>query len=76
MNSKDFFELVETMRYWQKVRADRKHGKPGALQQANRYEQAVDFEIRRVRHIVGERTTPITQINLFNQSAPDKAGER
>ena len=63
MNAKQFFELVETMRYYQqRFFKDRK---VRDMKQAQRYEQSVDFEIARTRRIVGPRKDPITMVRLF-----------
>lgn len=55
MTAREFFELVEKMRYWQKRWFDKSTRTDKALSESRRYEQAVDAEIRRVRDIVGEK---------------------
>ena len=70
MDAKHFFELVETMRYYQqRFFKDRK---VSDLRQAQRYEQSVDFEIARTRRIVGPRKDPITMVRLFNEKTDEK----
>jgi len=66
MNAKQFFELVESMRHYQREYFAKRH--PRDLKKAQSLEQTVDFEIARTRRIVGPRKDPISMIRLFNDN--------
>ena len=55
MDSRQFFELVEDMRTWQKRYFDKRTRGKQSLEESRRLEKAVDAEIARVRAIIGPK---------------------
>lgn len=55
MDSRQFFELVEEMRVWQKRYFNKRTRNKLALDTSKDLEKAVDAEIARVRAIIGQK---------------------